>query len=109
MMSINEIKSIMEDLEWDGEYEVYGIRTQDEEFDAEGETMTHVSHIWDDGEDTDEELDGVCASTIKGIAEHVNGTYYGRHCAIIAGNDYTWGEDANEIIITDPVVIRIIK
>lgn len=108
-MTINEIKAIFEELEMDGEFAVYGIRTQEEEFESVGEPMTHVSHIWVDGDETDEELDGVCASMIGGIAAHVNGYYYGGHCAIIGGDHYTYGEDDHEIIIRDPVVVRIIK
>jgi hypothetical protein len=31
-----------------------------------------------------------------------------RHIAVIAGNSYEYGEDAGEVIISDPVVISII-
>lgn len=112
-MTINEIKAIFEDLEQNGALAIYGIRTQDEEFEPEGEAMTHLSHIWDNDDDTGDTLDGVCASTADFIEMHDQsrgfGYYMGEHCAIIGGNHYSYGEDDGEIIITDPVVIKIIR
>ena len=89
------------------EYEVIGIRVQEEEFQL-GE-MDHVSHIWDDGEDTGEELDGVCAdSSTEADRVFQMLDCYGDHVAIIAGNDYSWGQDYGEIIIRDPVVVEVL-
>ena len=104
---IDRINSMIEDLSYD--YEFVGIRTQEEPFEL-GE-MDHVSHIWVDGDDTGEELDGVC--TLSLTMKHIDwaklaGAYCGDHAAIVCGNSGSWGEDAGEIIIEDPEVVEII-
>lgn len=105
------IEQVKDEYGWD--YGYIGIRTQDEAF-ALGK-LSHRSHVWDDGDDTGEELDGVCATDINSpsIRAHcddaINGCYFGDHCAIIAGNSAEWGEDEGEIVISDPVVIHIIR
>lgn len=102
---IARLNTLAEELYYD--YEVVGIRVQEEPFRL-GE-MDHVSHIWDDGEDTGEELDGVCTVSST-VADRVFKMldYYGEHVAIIAGNEYRWGQDYGEIIIRDPVVVEIL-
>lgn len=106
-MTANEIKQAMDEAENETWYEVYGVRTQEEAFEL-GE-IDHRSHVWHDGDDTGEELNGLCC-TVKAMArQHADGgSYYGGHVAIIAGSRYTMGEDAGEIIIQDPVVVRIL-
>lgn len=105
------IEQVKAEHGWD--YDYIGIRTQDEAF-APGE-LAHRSHVWADGDDTGEELDGVSATDINShcIRMHcddvINGRYIGDHCAIIAGNSAQWGEDEGEIVISDPVVIHIIR
>lgn len=109
-MTTNEIEAIMQEIIDEGEYEIVAIRTQDEPF-VLGE-IDHLSHVWVDGEDTGDELDGICASTIRGAKYHTdaaNDYYGGAHTAIICGNRYTWGEDDAEVIIEDATVVRIIK
>ena len=99
---LNRIHAVSEDLFYD--YEVIGVRIQEQPFEL-GE-MSHVSHVWDDGEDTGEELNGVCADK----HDNLNGghTYFGGHVAIIAGNSYSYGEDPGEVIIEDPVVVEVL-
>ncbi len=86
------------------EYEYIGVRVQEQEFEL-GE-MDHVSHVWDNGDDTGEELNGVCA--LKADALELAEMYFGEHAAIIAGNSIEYGEDVGEIIISDAVVIEIL-
>lgn len=100
---IKRAKAVAEELFYD--YEKIGIRVQEESF-ALGE-LDHVSHVWVDGEDTGEELDGVCAQEISSIDKFPN-DYWGYHIAIIAGNEYSYGVDPGEIIIRDPVVVEIL-
>ena len=104
---IDRINELVEDLSWD--YEFVGIRVQEEPFEL-GE-LDHVSHVWVDGEDTGEDLDGVCALTLTSkwfdwarLAE----AYFGGHAAIVCGNSGAFGEDAGEIIIEDPEVVEIL-
>ena len=104
-MTAQEIREIMEELKWD--YEMVAIRTQEEPFELGA--IDHRSHIWEDGDDTGEELDGICGTTESGIEMHMNGTYFGGHVAMIAGKEYEYGEDAHEVIIRDAECVRIIK
>ena len=99
---INKIQDVADELFC--EYEVIGIRVQEQPFEL-GE-MSHVSHIWDDGEDTGEELNGVCAVKHDWISQ--SHLYFGEHVAIIAGNRYSYGEDPGEIIIEEPVVVEVL-
>lgn len=101
------IAAIAEEYNWD--YECIAVRKQAEPFEL-GE-INHVSHIWDNGEDTGEELSGLCAIKADALdtSARVNGDYFGDHIAVIAGNSYEYGEDAGEVIISDPVVIAVIS
>lgn len=100
---IKRVQDVAESLYWD--YAVIGIRWQDEEF-ALG-PIGHCSHVWDDGNDTGVELDGICVQDVKTL-EHCRNDYYGDHIAIIAGNTYTYGEDPGEVILEDAVVVDIL-
>lgn len=100
---IQRAKEIAEDLFYD--YEVIGIRFQEEPFELG--KIRHLSHVWVDGEDTGDELDGICAQDIRTV-EKVNNGYIGSHIAIIAGNEYTHGVDVGELIIEDAVVVEIL-
>lgn len=87
------------------DYEYVGIRVQDDVPFELGE-MDHVSHIWDDGDDTGEDLPGVCV--IDGRRAELSVCYYGDHVAIIGGNHAEYGEDTGELIISDPVVLAVL-
>ena len=102
---IEQVKKIAEENDMD--YECIAIRVQEVPFEL-GE-MSHVSHRWDDGDDTGEELDGVSGTKVSSIKANASTTYYGKYLAVIAGNCYTYGEDAGEVVISDPQVIAIIK
>lgn len=91
-------------MDFDREYEYIGIRVQEVPFELG--KMDHVSHIWDDGNDTGEEIDGVCVINFDQAELAKN--YFGDHIAIIGGNNREWGEDAGEIIISDPVVLEVL-
>ena len=89
------------------DYEAVGVRVQDVPF-APG-PMAHRSHVWDNGDDTGEELPGVSAMRWDSIdAAQRHGSYYGDYVAVIAGNAWDYGEDAGEIVIHDPIVIEIL-
>lgn len=99
---IQKAKEIAEELAWD--YEKVGLRVQEVPFELG--KMAHVSRVWVDGDETDEELDGVCAQDVSTLGQYDN-QYFGSHVAIVAGNEYSYGEDPGEIIISDPVVVAI--
>lgn len=100
---IQRAKEIAEELHYD--YAKVGIRVQEVPFEL-GE-MSHRSHVCVDGEETEEELDGVCAQDVETLGRYQN-QYYGNHIAIVAGNEYSYGEDPGELIIRDPVVVEIL-
>lgn len=101
---IKRAREVAEDLCYD--YAKIGIRVQEVPFELG--CMDHVSHIWIDGDDTGEELDGVCAQDINAIGTFANGCYFGDHVAVIAGNTYTYGQDEGEVIIEDAEVVEIL-
>lgn len=87
------------------DYEYVGIRVQDSIPFEMGE-MSHVSNVWIDGDDTGEELPGVCV--IDARLAHLAVNYFGDHAAIVCGNHAEYGEDDGELIISDPVVVDIL-
>lgn len=99
-------------IEADETHEIFGIRTQEIPFEM-GE-IDHKSLVWVDGEMTDEELDGVCATVIKpdniakSLSRHASEGYEGGHIAILAGGYSVAGEDPSEIIMENPDVIAIL-
>ena len=106
MMSAEMIKNIKKvaeemDLSWD--YEFVGVRVQEQEFELG--TIEHLSHVWDNGDDTGVELDGICVCKLDRLG--VN-QYFGGHVAIICGNEAEYGEDDGEIIIRDAEVVKVI-
>lgn len=94
-----------------GDYEYVGIRIQEMPSEV-GKELTHNSHVWDDGEDTGEEIDGVCAIDPKQIQYlsrmEINMGYFGEYILII-GSDYAQhGADPAEIIMKKPTVLACI-
>jgi hypothetical protein len=109
-MLTNEMKekimAIAEEYEMD--YEYIGIRFQEQEFEL-GE-LDHASSVWVDGEETDEEMDGVSVIDVRKLGVLSGSNFYdGDHIAVIGGNSATYGEDLGELVIEDPVVIEIIQ
>lgn len=99
-------QEIMERVEWyrlNGEYETYAIRVQVEPFSLG--PINHVSKVWICGEETDEDLPGVC--TVKAEA-YQPGHYYGEHIAILGCYYSEMGEDVGEIIMDGAEVVEII-
>ena len=103
----------------DSDYQYFGIRAIDELLSV-GDICAD-SRVWDNGDVTDETLDGASATAISfdGYTdEHVeaaitaalvaNKPYFADHRYIIASDHMTYGEDANEIILRDAEVIAII-
>jgi len=86
-------------------YDAVGLRVQDVPFELGA--CDHVSRVWDDNEETEIELAGLCALMVGDI--HRMDNYFGDHVAIVCGYEYEYGEDIGEIIICDPVVVEIIK
>lgn len=99
---IDRVKEMAEDPFRD--YYYIGIRVQDVPFEL-GE-MNHMSHVWVDGDDTGEELNGV--SVLLGAYADLANQYFGDHIAIVAGDSGESGEDDGEIVLSDAQVIEIL-
>ena len=107
---MTKLERIVEELKFD--YEFIGIRIQEENFEVG--KVTHNSRIWIDGDETEEELDGICAvkvdkTNVEKRFAKANNLYFGEHVAIIVSNDAEWGEDEHEIIMKNAEVAYIIK
>lgn len=54
---IKNIKKIAEEMDLSWDYEFVGVRVQEQDFELG--TIEHLSHVWDNGDDTGVELDGI--------------------------------------------------
>lgn len=111
MASMKDIRKALSEIDLDElefEYGCIGIRVQEESYGLRvGDVMEHNSRVWIDGEETEEELDGVCAISVSCL--DVADEYYGS-CILVLGSDrYTYGEDAGEIILQDATVLAVIE
>ena len=103
------------------EYEYYGIRTDNREYQV-GDTVAN-SHAWDfenDREIEDEFYNGACATGIAPLwfdeddmeaiekALEIQKDYRGAHQYLIAGGNADYGNDRGEIIIENAEVIAIL-
>ena len=100
---INTIKKIAEEMDLSWDYEFVGVRVQEQEFELG--TIEHLSHVWDNGDDTGVELDGICVCSLVRLGAN---NYFGNHVAIICGNEAEYGEDDGELIIRDAEVVKVI-
>ena len=94
------------------QYGYFGIRI-DCDVDYKVGDFAADSRVWDDGNATDDTLDGtscigVNINNIDKSVKLVN-SYYGNRVYIVAGNVMEYGEDAGEYIIQNAKVIAIIK
>ena len=100
---IESIKKIAEEMDLSWDYEYVGVRVQEQEFELG--TIEHLSHVWDNGDDTGVELDGICVCNLDRLDRN---DYFGDHIAIICGNEAEYGEDDGELIIRDAEVVKVI-
>lgn len=112
MASMKSIREALRKIDLDDLTDAYGyagIRVQEETYGLSvGDTVTHNSKVWIDGDETDEELDGVCAMNINAL-DAIHGAYFGRCVLILGSNSADYGEDAGEIIMQDAKVLAIIN
>lgn len=112
MASANKIREIIAGIDvdkLDAEYAYVGIRVQEEAFGLSvGDTVWHKSHIWDDGDDTGEELDGVCAMSLAAL-DDIRCEYFGETVVILGSDSAEYGEDFGEIVMREARVLAIIE
>ena len=97
--AIENIVNRIDEIKKNSDYEYIGVRVQESEF-VEGEIL-EPSFVWEDGEMTDEELDGTCAVKIEDV--RLANNYFGDHVAIIgltvAVFELTAGDAARERVV----------
>lgn len=77
-----------------------------------GEVMSHQSYVWEDGNQTDERLPGVCAVDIEYLAGRTASIsdpagYPGEYIVVLGADEVEYGEDAGEIIMRQPAVLAM--
>ncbi len=100
---IKRAKELADELFYD--FECIGIRVQDG-IPFELGSLDHTSKVWDNGEETDIDLDGVCIIGINDI-ENIK-AYYGDHAAVVVGDMCEYGEDPGELVIKNAQVIEVL-
>ena len=100
---IKRAKELADELFYD--FECIGIRVQDG-IPFELGNLDHTSKVWDNGEETNIDLDGVCIIGINDI-ENIK-AYYGDHAAVVVGDTCEYGEDQGELVIKNAQVIEIL-
>jgi len=87
-----------------------GIRIQESDYGlAIGDTVEHRSYVWDDGNQMDEQLEGVCAIDVnKALELEGYGGYDGNVAVVIESEEWDAGEDFGEIVMREAIVIDII-
>lgn len=113
-------------------YNVFGLRWDNREFEV-GEEIP-VSYNWEDGNCTEEELEGTCAVYVSGESNFLDyldekevaecgeldeykkwvkeNPYGGKNLYLVAIDSawgYDWGEDESEIIMSGAEVVRKIR
>jgi hypothetical protein len=119
-LTSDSVASILHD-ESNSEYHAFGLRvmTKNPKTGTEievrvGDTVSN-SYQWDEGDSTGVDLGGVSVLNISrgSKPEYVSARirqlkqYQGSKIVFIGGNRYEQGEDDNEIVISDPVVLKI--
>lgn len=114
--SYSKIQEIANSIDLDEvEYDNIGIRIQSETHGLKvGDVVEHCSYVWDDGNETDEQLDGVCAVSVRSVQNHSNygsdwGGYPGNVVVILGSNYCEGGNDVCEIIMRDAIVLGIME
>lgn len=120
VVSTQDILRVIDEGDFEFEFEYLGVRTQYEPFTLG--PIDHESHVWIDGEDTGEVLDGISVTSVRSpeIAMHANdesssearrakGSYAGFYTAVIGGNKASSGDDPGELVISDPTVLYVFK
>jgi hypothetical protein len=111
-MTANEILQKIRD----SKYNIHGLRADSKNYNT-GDNMPN-SREWVDGTATDDYLNGTCAvfvdydflnddATLTNIENALtqSSEYDGTSIYLIAGNKSEWGQDKNEIIIRNAIVL----
>ena len=111
VMESPEIGALIEEAVSDG-WQFVGIRSHHDPDVKIGDEIAN-SHVWIDGERTDEELPGVSALAVVWCGERINrrgvaDDYRGGVIVVVASDHAEWGEDVGEIVLRRGVVLAVI-
>lgn len=95
------------------EHGYVGIRIQESDFGLRaGDAVDHLSHVWDDGDDTGDELTGVSALSAEAFSRFASRggcvPYIGRTVLLLGASRVTYGEDEGELIMEDATVLAVL-
>lgn len=91
------------------QYEYIGIRFDDAKFSV-GEVIYDVSRRWEDGEPTEDLLEGLSAidASRRDLAKLCQDYWWcGDYVYILGAYTATWGEDIGEIVLKEPEVLWV--
>lgn len=95
-----------------GEYDHYGVRAHRGGDAVVGQSLGN-SYIWDDGECTGDELDGICtikvtAETVDAAIERLRAYSWDNEPIVLVGGYYgSHGSDSDEFIIRDNICLMV--
>lgn len=99
---IEKIKSRIEELKED--FDFIGVRMSDNP----EENIECRSYVWEDGEQTEEQLRGLCTVAHDRGWEDLIGAYHYDYIYIVAGDNWSEnGNDFGELVIEPEIVERV--
>lgn len=115
LTSLYDLKKISEEINLEDfeKYSFLGLRVVNEDcdgFDLLPGSDCPTCYVWDDGEWTDEELDGTCCISTKylqGRESFWPGGYSGRRVWLVGGNYATDGADDGELIVFEAQLLQV--
>ncbi len=114
-MTVREMLKLGEAVtgKYGAKYNYIGVRVQDRP-EKVGTKLTHVSHVWEDGEETEEEMRGVSAINADtdptSLSRFTLDTVYrGGYVLILGGEIEEFGQDEGEIVMERPVVLEVAR
>ena len=115
-MTLENIAKAIDEASEKYGYNCFGIRTGKA---AEVGSELESSYVWDNNQQTDEQLDGTCSTGIarwwdesgieNAMKKHNSLGYSDEMTYIIGGKDSEYGEDESELIIKSAHVICVIS
>ena len=87
------------------DYEFFGLRVIETDENLDGEILP-ASHVWVDGECTEELLDGTCAIELSENAATLLSKYFGNTIVLLGANQCYYGEDEGELVLRDAIVLH---
>jgi len=113
LLKIKQDKRVLEEI---GEevFNHYGLRVtgkDNDDYNASIGDILEPSHVWIDGDWTEDILDGTSAIDwnykFKSVPKYLS--YYGDRVFLLGSNQVQGGEDIGETIMTDAVVLMILE